>query len=285
MEDGNYKEGFERKGRSTPITETEFVKLLDSKCKKSVNGAALYRGIRRGTGDVYLKLDPSQHTRVSEYTDNWYILLMQLMPEWKNYPDFSKSIITVSGMSRARTWGNNIYRVIPFDGATLGVCPYEHFWGSFKWLDGGGMSDLNERMRKLFDFVENYFAVSLQPKSNETEKAVLKKAFDYFDNNKEKIWAEIQRVGQAGRFRMYDSSDGDIPYFNTDNKLLDAFAVNFRPKGFKLVKAGSKSIADSKEVWTESPCILIHTDIEDKLDDYTAGPPPEQEEIDFYATD
>lgn len=115
-----------RNHRSIPITEDAFLKMKEKNCKQAEKNV-IYRGIKKGTKEKYLFIEPSEHIRVSEYTENWYMLLMEILPQWKKFPKLSKSIICTTYVSEADNWGD-AYRVYPYDGAVLAVAPYRHFW-------------------------------------------------------------------------------------------------------------------------------------------------------------
>lgn len=228
--------------RSVPITEDEFIHLKDRYCFYP-DKTPIYRGIRNYNGGAgYLSIDPAKHTRVSEYTSNLYMLLMELSPQWEKYPRFSKSIICTTSRSEANGWGK-LFRVYPYDGAILGVTPKAHFWGSFPYM----MDTLTDFMRDIFEI----FNIDID--YLETNKNVFMKACKRVDvfNQKAKMarFMKLDDEYNPKEFRkaVYDIIEGK-PTFDVMCDLLPS-------DKFKLTKAGSK-IETGREVWTEGKCLL-----------------------------
>lgn len=236
-----------REHRSVPITKDTFLKLKEKHCKQAID-SEIYRGIKHATKDDYLFIDPSRYTRISEYTENWYMLLMELLPQWKKFPKLSKSIICTTHIGEADNWGP-IYKVYPYDNAVLAVAPEKHFWGSFPYT----MVEINEIIIKILElFNMDLFA-------NETDPNVLKKALNKIDSlDKSKIDMEYFSD-------VYFGYDMKKVFVNMKNGMpaLKAFGELLPSNRFILKKIGDK-LPKNKQIWTESPCILEYVrDYED----------------------
>jgi hypothetical protein len=236
-----------------------FFKLLSANCKKAQEGTPLYRGLKSRPGATYLRNDPAEYTRVSEYTENWYILLLQLLPEWKKFPSLSKSIICTSRRSDAGDWGA-IYRVYPFDGAILVVTPKEHMWASFRRYVNS-MDDVNDIIRGILDST-GYNLID----ENETNPKILKSFFDKIDKIEDRSFIDSTHMGYMKRnwelsaiATLERYRDGHI------KTLLDVFSIIMEPKGFLLKKAGDE-LPIGKQVWTDSPCLLEMWEPDDPFD-------------------
>jgi hypothetical protein len=105
------------------------VEILKNNCKDSlklVKGrATLFRGTtNRG---ALLVIDPSTGVRKSTNTKNYYTILMDNSPYFREYPARSKSLICTTDEFYARDF-NTLYVLVPFDGQKIGICPYSDIW-------------------------------------------------------------------------------------------------------------------------------------------------------------
>jgi hypothetical protein len=237
--------------RSVPISQEEFLQLRDKNCKKAKrkNATKLYRGIEGGIDD-YLFIDPSEHTRVSQYTANWYMLLMELSPQWEEFPKFSKSVIMTTDSGNISRWGRE-YRVYPYDGAILGVTPKGHFWGSFPY----DMSTFNS----FIYFIIQSFGGDID--KNETNPNVLKKEFAKIDKvknigqRKELLFDVDEWIERNCFSRTSNIFEKATERLRDRDKALDVFGDLLSTDGFLSKKIGD-TLPNDKEVWTDSPCIL-----------------------------
>ncbi len=246
LENNDIKMGI---GRSKPLTLKEFNKLHKKHCKKYYDSPALYRGIKTADQPL-LFIDPSQHIRNSQYSSNLYMLLMEILPEWKEYPRLSRSIICASSDSAASGWGGDIYQVYPYDDAILAITPGIHMWASFDWP----MDSFNHMINFLITYgISPTKSDKYQPSIDDYEKNpnVLKDFIKRIDANKEALNKILMNISSS----VYDFWRNDIKYFDTDNDLLTAIGKVFNPNRFSLKKIGQQ-FPTNKQVWTESPCLL-----------------------------
>lgn len=239
-------------GRSNKIEMNDAIGFIKENAMDSVhNKSVIYRGIQE-TNDVFLYVDPSKHTRQSANTYNYYTLLMDNLPQWKNYPKRSKSIICSSDKKTSYDYGT-LYRVFPFDTAKIGVCPSEDIWVSFE-PDIENLATLNEELY--------YIAKAL-----ELEDRLLS-----VDTYSEFMWVcnEIDRLKkyiqvdeiQITTLVLYDY----ISEF--DAKLLPMLEKALDPKKHYFELETPKSISlygSDKEIWTDSKSILIRNDMVDGI--------------------
>lgn len=239
LERNNYDNG---KTRSVDISAEKFVELLKTKCDDASRNP-IYRGLMHGSGADYLYIDPSKHTRVSEYTDNMYILLSEISPYWKKYPKLSKSIICTTSRDSASNWGVNIYKVYPFDGAKLAVTSEKHLWDTFPFQ----MSEMSFVIDRLLVSM----GITLDP--NETNPSVLKDAL-----KKASIYYKKYGVPEP----FMDTAEYTIGLTDQIEEIIagaDPYKVLiecFNPAGLVSLNKIGDDLPDNKQVWTESPCIL-----------------------------
>ena len=138
--------------RTKKISEEDFVYLLEKNCKQSakrINATPLYRGVDK---DLQLQFGDTSvgSPRKSANTKNYYTLWVDNSPMWKDFPKRSRSFICTTDKEYASSFGE-IYLVIPFDNAQIGICPSGDFWFSFE-----GASDLS-RLNNIIDGIFSTF--------------------------------------------------------------------------------------------------------------------------------
>jgi hypothetical protein len=115
----------------------KILRALKDDCFDALNamksGRYIFKGIE-GLSETIAITDPKLMERKSANTRNHYTLLMDNLPSWQNYPKRSRSLICSTSKSRAGDFGN-LYLVVPFDNASIGVCSDHDLWGGFPYLD------------------------------------------------------------------------------------------------------------------------------------------------------
>jgi len=220
--------------RSKKISEEEAEKIINTKCKASLKGTPIYRG-RNISLTFYAIIDPKKYVRTSANTLNYYTLLIDyILPQWKNYPKRSQSIICSTSPERAKVYGT-LYRVYPFDGSKIGVCPESDIWASFLKSLGGWLETLNIELKELAE-ANDIDLSETDPKLLKKQIKSLKRNVAYYEPNMKifKKWTENKKLDLL--------------------KLIEE-ALDPNKNGFKLVKAGDK-IPYDREVWIDGKCIL-----------------------------
>lgn len=203
--------------------ESIFQKRCKGFMKMSENDTFIYRHITGFRGD-FGWISPSNHTRVSRNTANYYTLLIDNSPSWVRYPKRSKSVICRSDTPLREK--RNAHLIIPFDGATLGICPEFDFWESFNIYS---MKRFNQ---KIAYTVKNKTGIVLDktPDKNEFFNAIKKVS----DSN--------------GWLSSYDTYLEELEDFLDPNK-----------NGFSIDTWPSKKIPTDREVWTDKDCLIIRS--------------------------
>jgi len=272
-------------GRSQVITKEEALAMLNSnEYKPSLKGTPMYRGLPSYKGD-FLIISPSKFMRKSRNTFNYYTLLMDNLPQWREYPKRSKSIICTTSIDTAHRYSDkecSLYVVIPKVGSKIGVCPYSDIWMSFYEFDTlvafnhvinhllsltdiRFIDDIND-IWSLFTYYDNMISnlhhsyADLDP--NEKKK---------YDGESDFIYNTIKKSLLSNK----EIEDGTCEYetlsklckhYSKGGKTLDFFAELLDPdeNGFMLKKAGHKLPVDN-EVWTDGTSILIAKKMFDNL--------------------
>jgi hypothetical protein len=246
-------------GRGKFIKKDEAISIINSKCKKArdeyvKSGDCLYRGMK--SGDFY-KIDPTSSPRRSQFTDNFYTLIMDNDSRWKKFPKRSESLICTTNRYKANAYGNNVMRVFPYDGASYGVCPEDDIWMGFQNTMGHmSLSDANGILKHLHDSME------------------FKTSMDKVDTYKE-LMAEINRISHrldTTKIMKKEDEDYMLPFMIAINAFVDRWqwegsfkdwylklfnpTVNDFFQTNNLKKVFSTGVKN-KEIWTDSKAIMI----------------------------
>lgn len=271
----------EKKGRSKPILQDKFEKLLNQYCSAALKSTPIYRGIPNASKHL-LYIDPSKSIRKSAYAQgNIYTLLMSNRPNWSAYPPRNKSLACSTDILKAKEYGITpndktlFFRVYPYDGAKIGVASNYDIWQSFNSGLGSGylLKDFNEIidywMKKLIYEVsgKNVTYEKLLKKINELDEEFKRRQSAIDGKNDRYIGFEGQPLlGDKFSERFFQN----IGYLTktkntrlTGKSLIDCLDKGLDPKknGFQVVTVGAK-LPKNREVWTDSKCLLVRSDYE-----------------------
>lgn len=225
------------------------------------NKSYIYRGMY--SHEFLMIANGNAMSRKSANTKNYYTLLMTTFPEWKTFPDRSKSFICATETGNAGNYGN-VYVAIPMEGQEIGVCPMFDFWDSFmttldKFDDGfEGLSDINEMVSNIWDEAREQKLVSGNLSNGDA--ATLTKQLDLLS----------KAVNTKGFESMY--SDFEI-YPSIKKKgfvALYKYILNPKKNGFKVAKS-PKALArleEDREVWMSGTVMFIPLDYFERLVEY-----------------
>jgi len=212
--------------------------------------------IFRGTSFIspYGIVRPSEHTRKSRNTLNYYTLMIDNFKSWNSFPKRSKSIICSTNEDYASGFANEeVYQVFAKKGGVYGVCSGGDIWRSFKSFEPYGVDNANSMIEKLFKKaldIKGLFSKNLNV-TTWSEFIELADICDSIDKG------ELQEFlyNDVKTFFMFK-----IVYFETNIKFLNACEEAYLPKpnGFKIMTYGSGSLPDDVEVWTDSDCLLVN---------------------------
>lgn len=167
----------------------ELLSFIRKNCSKSIwmfdNATPIWRGERQAQAllgnDGVAVIDTTKSERSSQNTRNWYTLILDNHPEYKDYPKRSQSIICTTNYKHARSYARGrVMAVIPFDTAKIGWVNARDIWYLPVNFDGA------ETFKSMNDFFNNLESLGLSDtdwqsfiefdrnlKSNETMRRIV----------------------------------------------------------------------------------------------------------------
>jgi hypothetical protein len=121
--------------KSTPIDLQEAIKVIKKNCSDSLwmfeSKTPMWRGEKQqdlilGKDGVAI-IDTTKSERKSQSMSNWYTLIIDNSPEYKNYPKRSQSLICTNKIGTAKDFGA-LMAVIPFNDAKIGIVNAPDIW-------------------------------------------------------------------------------------------------------------------------------------------------------------
>jgi hypothetical protein len=237
---------FLTESRSKSLKENEAYTLIHKHCKQALkaykDNYVIYRGIFNPINE-FLYIDPKKgKPRRSANTQNYYTLLIDNSPYWKDYPKRSQSIICTTSYKKAMSF-DTVYEVFLYDGAKIGICPEDDFWFSFENTLGSGNS--LDYFNYRFEKMANNFDVNINDSNWKTFKKTITNIND-----------EMKKAG-------IDNNRTIAPFKTSKEDLLENLFDLLEPtkNNFKVTTnikdIGKKSHGNGKEIWTDSKAIMI----------------------------
>jgi hypothetical protein len=228
------------------------------------NSLRMDKKIFRGANTAYKQVlvRPSTRTRQSANTANTYTALLDLLPSWEKMPKRSRSLITTTSEYMASSYGDEVYRVYPRNGAKIGICSQQDFWESFPnvrevldihtmedfaidvknfiedLLDTGIPNDVtSERMKTYLNQMDNHI----------TDKVLIK----YTPENKNQyINRSLETL--ARRTLMYKTPNQSwLSFFDS---VLDPDKNGFEVRSLEDLG----NVPNQRELWTDADCLLLN---------------------------
>ena len=226
----------------------------------------------------FSQVSPSKFTRRSRNTANYYTLINDNSPAWKEYPKRSKSIVCTTDYNTAYFYGYS-YVVFPYDYTKIGKCIRADYWWSFPFLKKitniDNLVEINDAFSLIFnrkdikEYVGNI--ESVQTYSD------LRKIFEQFDtyvkeNDKRLIKKMRQKSKNNGLYFSNNYYSPTIEYLKNYSPLLikyDKFMnmekylqylLDPKRNKFELIKI-TDTISGDHEVWTDADSVLIKEEI------------------------
>jgi hypothetical protein len=242
------------------LTDGKFLEILKEKCKNSHIVATKTPFFRQDHGPDMMLVTPTVKEERSAF---WIDKLIKEIPAWNKFPDRSRCI---KGYTRyGKTEGSDVYVVIPFDVAKIGIAKTESFYRSFDDVEKSIGFDRvdNESLRK---WIEHIFA-GLGEILGEKFKTPPLETYSQF----KKALLQIDKILEQDRNELKkklsasERIDGEQAKIIKD--LLARHVVDMEKyltekldpegNGFACLRIESYSITKDVEVWTDSPCLLI----------------------------
>jgi hypothetical protein len=244
------------------LTEGKFLELLKEKCKNSHIVATKSPFFRQDKGADLQLITPSMREEKSSF---WIDKMIREIPAWKRYPDRARCIKAYTRYGKTHE-GDDVYVLIPFDGAKIGIAQNESFYRSFKAIENSLGFDridnkaFREWLETLFSGLSEITKEKIEMPKIETF-AQLKKAFLKIDSVLEKD-RSILKKNLSGSDKLSDEQAKMI------KDLLSRHIVDMEKyleekldpevNGFGCVRIESFSAGRAElEIWVDSPCLLV----------------------------
>lgn len=229
-------------------------KSIESKIVKngSISGRQIYRGFSGLNKIGVYYIDPSTApVRKSANTDNYYTWWIDhVSKKWKDYPKRSQSFICGSNPDIAGGYGE-VFQLIPIKSTTIGICPDDDFWSSFKEYCPDGLNrNLNEILEAL--------GLNLDLTSKEKFIQTLKSMNTMLLDKKNIIRLNNNLYHHSDFYLILKKNQFDI--FKAMDYIYDPIKFKFRTMKWPNIK-----LPKYNEIWFSFPCYAIHKDIMDKL--------------------
>jgi hypothetical protein len=148
--------------KSDQLDPQEAIEVIKKNCSDSLwmfkhETATILRGEKRqssilGKNGIAI-IDTSKSERKSATTSNWYTLIIDNSPEYKNYPKRSQSLICTNDIEAAKAYGSTM-AIIPFNDAKIGVVNEPDIWDKMITM-GGEKMDL-VHANSYFDMLKEF---------------------------------------------------------------------------------------------------------------------------------
>lgn len=219
------------------INKNDFDYMLKRFCKNfDWNDTPIYKGFDNLEQPYYVT-NPQAINRESRNTANYYTVIFDNSPYRKDFPKRNKSLICSTARFTAENYGD-VYRVIPFDGAKIAVCPDYDFWVSF--------NSYNDGIRDLDCFNRHLFNIMIIAGIDIDTNILIEQLNDLYTNH-------------ANIIRIYNVNN-DINFPLT----LDELYQSFNPKNNDINLYDYKTYAQisnfDRECWLDSKVLLVITE-------------------------
>lgn len=292
IEEWKYSTTIEFQKISLTLSEDDAITVIQKNCKEFLkNPKYITRGIRKDfegknwINSDYFYSNPSTLNRKSADCYNYYTLVIDNDPSWKEFPKRHKSFICTLGQTHMK---DNVYYVIPEDGSKWGVCnEYDIYLGFNKqYVANSFTHDLskfytyimninNDKINILSDddyltFIDDLNKLNEKLKSMTGSEIIgeLKKNL-YLTNHfksiiKNNVGEYYKTIEQP--LKWYNGWKGDMvkivkDYVSPNNFKVQTYEEleNISYKFDKESKRFLKTVNENeKEIWTDSPCVFIH---------------------------
>jgi len=204
-------------------------------------------------------------TRFSKDNKNFYTLLIDHLPSWKDYPKRKKSFMATLG--NTHIGGDNTYVMIPLNGAKIAVAPEYDIFTCFKRTHTHGFNFGIDTFFDKIDELCKVFDIFLSDSN-----------FTVFKKQIKELQKEISILSNSRLSKILDEHfyiDDFIYQHLQKGSIWKAFVDIIEPKinDFRLLTIQEiyKNLddirGDNKEIWTDSPCIFVNVvDVESFLD-------------------
>lgn len=274
----------EKKYENEYLDEVAAKNIINKFCSDfNPSNNPIYRSIQQSSDFILVK---RRELRESAYSKNYYTLLLNNLDSWSNYPK-RQHICYNNDVS----FNFELYRVIPFNGAKVGVCIGDDIQAPFlentditKEMIGDEIysfidltrfiDNFDYKLTRLYNLPEGSFSVS------ETDwyqfKEDIKKVHEYLLNNKIDWDKKYEYSNESTKKRYREKYNKLIKYsdINELERLIKPEPLSFEVYDYKdYAKTkldGPKTELHGyhkpvREIWLDSDILLINEKIYDEF--------------------
>lgn len=207
-------------------------------------------------------IDPKVKRRISRSNPNYYTLIIDNSKYWSEYPKRGFSLI--SSLNKP-LWNENLYLVIPYDGAKWGVSQASDFWYSirFKELDNCDLLEwvniLGYIHGNLYDEIKipsnswSQFKYHID-KIEKTIRSMSQEEIDDYKNLFENYKEPIIMIDQILKgVNIIEWSEERMKPEDNNIQLMTTPELQDALKNDKI----EVNVNESYEVWTDSKCVML----------------------------
>jgi len=262
---------YKESGRGKELALHQAIRIAPKFSNALNSDVTIVRSNREAEKYIYYLIDPkkSKEKRRSRNTSNYYTLIMDNSPSWKEYPKRSESVICSINASCGKN-SPHIFRVFPKNGSKIGVCNDSDLWKSFRNLSYAlSMNEINDVLNGLANIGMNTKKPSGRRKllkKYDKDLSILKKAFKEFDKwylSKKYKFEELVK-----EFNILWDGDWLIKTFERiligyNGDLYKHMVDKLDPgnNNFNLISTSNLKIGGgNKEAWTDGECLMVRCD-------------------------
>ncbi len=226
------------KARTIKISKDTAMKYLKVAFNDSyLMQAPFYRGLENFESK-YGYTDPTKQYKSSKETLDYYQYIIDTLPSWKGFPKRGYSIIGSTSPDSAAIYGD-VYQVFPKNGAKFALAPHDDIWDSFS-------EPLQDWSGEFDDFLIGFdlgFEIADQKG---------------FINACKVIDQHYKKIGRANFLAEHFPPNEKLYKGN----MWQYFEYLFGAKRYNFKLAWTTDLLRygpyiAREVWTDSPCILV----------------------------
>lgn len=247
------------------LSELKFLENLHDHCKNSysvIKNSPLY--IQLETKEDFFIIRPKEKVEKSPF---WIDKLIESLNNWKTFPDRKRCVKCYNSLDRV---GNikEAFVVIPFDNSRIGICSSDSFYRSFKEfkkygierVDNTGISNWFSLICSAIKAIDPELKIKCDIDSFPELKALMNSIDDVLKDNKSSLLNKLKTTETLSDEETIVIRDLLSRHITTVEKYLDE-KLDPQINGFSTVRIDSLAKSkDDKELWTESPCLLIRRD-------------------------
>lgn len=270
MSKTSFKNFLSEDNRSETFSLAEAAEYVSVHCMEAFKAAPVFRGVESKVDAMYV--NPTLQERKSAHIAyDFYNLIVSNSPKWKEYPRRNRSLICITDLQGTHGYGRP-FRVLCEDSASWGVCPTNDFWHSFeKTLKAfyiPMLPDLNARLATFFvNLQRNEFMQEFPHKNFSANYPSMITTFNAVDAvlkefSADTIITALEENCTHSNQNILDTFAEFVMKFKSCGSVLATLDETLDPVKSKFTHVNTAGLrGNGKEIWTESPSILISQNV------------------------